>query len=165
MQLSDFTFTFHTQALEKEMATYSSVLAWRIPGTVKPGELPSVGLYRVGHDWSNLAAAAYYLLYISFFICHFMYLSHYIFLQPFVFIFHYDFPIPVTWFWASWGQDMVGLIELGTTFSIQQAICIYWMKWLWSWPTISKEIELTFEIGMTSFLLSSLSLEDFHFVT
>ena len=49
-QLSDFTFTFHFPALEKEMATYSSVLALRIPGTGEPGGLPSVGLHRVGHD-------------------------------------------------------------------------------------------------------------------
>ena len=49
-RLSDFTFTFHFHALEKEMATHSSVLAWRIPGTVKPGGLPSVGSHRVGHD-------------------------------------------------------------------------------------------------------------------
>ena len=56
--LSDFTFTFHFHALEKEMATHSSVLAWRIPGTGKPGGLPSTGSHRVGHDWSDLAAAA-----------------------------------------------------------------------------------------------------------
>ena len=49
-RLSDFTFTFHFPALEKEMATYSSVLSWRIPGTVEPGGLPSVGSHRVGHD-------------------------------------------------------------------------------------------------------------------
>ena len=49
-QLSDFTFTFHFDALEKEMATHSSVLAWRIPGTGEPGGLPSVGSHRVGHD-------------------------------------------------------------------------------------------------------------------
>ena len=49
-QLSDFTFTFHFPALEKEMATHSSVLAWRIPGTGEPGGLPSQGLHRVGHD-------------------------------------------------------------------------------------------------------------------
>ena len=48
--LSDFTFTFHFHALEKEMATYSSVLAWRIPGMGEPGGLPSVGSHRVGHD-------------------------------------------------------------------------------------------------------------------
>jgi len=55
---SDFTFTFHFYALEKEMATHSSVLAWRIPGTGEPGGLPSMGSHRVGHDWSDLAAAA-----------------------------------------------------------------------------------------------------------
>ena len=49
-RLSDFTFTFHFHALEKEMATRSSVLAWRIPGTAEPGGLPSMGLHRVRHD-------------------------------------------------------------------------------------------------------------------
>ena len=49
-QLSDFTFTFHFPALEKEMATHSSVLAWRIPGTEEPGGLQSVGSLRVGHN-------------------------------------------------------------------------------------------------------------------
>ena len=49
-RLSDFTFTFHFHALEKEMATHSSVLAWRIPGTGEPGWLPSMGSHRVGHD-------------------------------------------------------------------------------------------------------------------
>ena len=57
-RLSDFTFTFHFHALEKEMATHSSVLAWRIPGLGEPGGLPSMGSHRVGHDWSDLAAAA-----------------------------------------------------------------------------------------------------------
>ena len=54
-RLSDFTFSFHFHALEKEMATHSSVLAWRIPGTGEPGRLPSMGSHRVGHDWSDLA--------------------------------------------------------------------------------------------------------------
>ena len=49
-QLSDFTFTFHFHALEKEMATHSNVLAWRIPGTVEPGGLPSMGSHRVGYE-------------------------------------------------------------------------------------------------------------------
>ena len=49
-RLSDFTFTFRFHALEKEMATHSSVLAWRIPGTGEPGGLPSMGSHRVGHD-------------------------------------------------------------------------------------------------------------------
>ena len=49
LRLSDFTFTFHFHALEKEVATHSSVLAWRIPGTGEPGGLPSMGSHRVGH--------------------------------------------------------------------------------------------------------------------
>ena len=49
-QLSNFTFTFHLHALEKEMATHSRVLAWRISGTGEPGGLPSLGSHRVGHD-------------------------------------------------------------------------------------------------------------------
>ena len=57
-RLSDFTFTFHFPTLGKAMATHSSVLAWRIPGTGEPGGLQSMGSHRVGHDWSNLAAGA-----------------------------------------------------------------------------------------------------------
>ena len=57
-RLSDFTLFFHFHALEKEMATHSSVLVWRISGTGEPGGLPSMGSHRVGHDLSNLAAAA-----------------------------------------------------------------------------------------------------------
>ena len=57
-RLSDFTFTFHLHALEKEMATHSTVLAWRIPGMWETGGLPSLGSLRVGHDLSDLAAAA-----------------------------------------------------------------------------------------------------------
>ena len=65
-RLNDFTFTFHFHALEKEMVTHSSVLAWRMPGTGKPGGLPSMGLHRVGHDWSDLATAAAYNEYTNF---------------------------------------------------------------------------------------------------
>ena len=57
-RLSDFTFTLYFQALEKEMATHSSVLAWRIPGMGEPDRLPSMGSHKVGHDSSDLAAAA-----------------------------------------------------------------------------------------------------------
>ena len=57
-RLSEFTFTFHFHALEKEKTTHSSVLACRIPGTGKSGGLPSMGLHRVGHNWDDLAAAA-----------------------------------------------------------------------------------------------------------
>ena len=56
--LSDFNFTFHFYSLEKEMATHSSVLAWRIPGMEEPGGLPSMGSHRVRHNWSDAAAAA-----------------------------------------------------------------------------------------------------------
>ena len=54
--LSDFTFTSHFHVLEKEMATHSSVLLWRIPGMEKPGRLPSMGSHRVGHNWHDIAA-------------------------------------------------------------------------------------------------------------
>ena len=62
-QLSDFPFTFHFHALEKEMASHSSVLAWRIPGTGEPGGLRSMGSHRVRHDWSDWVV----WLYIFFF--------------------------------------------------------------------------------------------------
>ena len=65
-RLSDFTLFFHFHALEKEMATHSSVLAWRIPGMGEPGGLPSMGSHRIGHDWSDLAAAAASVLVLSF---------------------------------------------------------------------------------------------------
>ena len=64
-RLSYFTFTFHFHALEKEMETHSSVLAWRIPGTGEPGGLPSLGSHRVGHDWSDLAAASMFYFFSS----------------------------------------------------------------------------------------------------
>ena len=60
-RLSDFTFTFHFHALEKEMATHSSVLPGESQGQGEPGGLPSMGSHRVGHNWSDLAAAAAYI--------------------------------------------------------------------------------------------------------
>ena len=57
-QPSAFTFTFHFHALEKEMATHCSVFAWRIPGTVEPGGLPSMGSHSVGHNLSDLVTVA-----------------------------------------------------------------------------------------------------------
>ena len=65
-RLSGFPFTFHFHALEKEKATHSSVLAWRIPGTGESGGLPSMESHGVGHDWSALAAAATTALSLSF---------------------------------------------------------------------------------------------------
>ena len=73
-RLSDFTFTFHFHALEKEMATHSSLLAWRIPGMGVPGGLPSVGSHRVGHDWSDLAAA-YLRVVIEFILKMYFYIT------------------------------------------------------------------------------------------
>ena len=69
--LSDFTVIFHIHALEKEMATHSSILVWRIPGTKEPSGLPSMGSYRVGHDWSDLAVAVaiHILEYLKNIIC------------------------------------------------------------------------------------------------
>ena len=64
-----FTFTFHFYALEKEMATHSSVLALRMPGKGEPGGLPSMGSHRVGHNWSDLAAAAAFFLEGVFNLC------------------------------------------------------------------------------------------------
>ena len=58
-RLSDFTFTFHFHALEKETATHSSVLAWRIPGMGDPGGPPSMGSHRVRHNWSDLAVCVF----------------------------------------------------------------------------------------------------------
>ena len=60
--LSDFTFTFHFHALEKETATHSSVLVWRIPGTGEPGRLQTMGSHRVGHDWSDLVVVVVSIL-------------------------------------------------------------------------------------------------------
>ena len=57
-RLSDFTFTSHFHTSERETATHSSILAWRIPGMAEPGGLPCMGSHRVRHDWSDLAAAA-----------------------------------------------------------------------------------------------------------
>ena len=75
-RLSDFTFTFHFHALEKEMATHSSILAWRIPGMGEPRGLLSMGSHRVGHNWSDLVAVAVVFVIFSFPGSH---LSHYIF--------------------------------------------------------------------------------------
>ena len=86
--LSDFTFTFHFHALEKEMATHSSILAWRIPGTGEPGGLPSMGSHRVGHDWSNLAAAAaaclkHVFIFLAFPYCSILFSPNFLFIHSF----------------------------------------------------------------------------------
>ena len=85
-RLSDFTFTFHFHALEKEMATHSGVLAWRVPGMGEPGGLPSMGSHRVGHDWSNLA------------VFHCTYIPH--FAYPFIHWWTSEFFAPVGFQWC-----------------------------------------------------------------
>ena len=80
-RLGDFTFTFHFHALEKEMAAHSSVLAWRIPGTAEPGGLPSMRSHRVGHNWSDLAAAAAALFYLVFLSKGFSHQNMFFFLE------------------------------------------------------------------------------------
>jgi len=70
-RLSDFTFTFHFHALEKEMVTHSNVLAWRIPWMEKPGRLQAMGSHRVRHNWSDVAAA--YMFFISVYIHTYIY--------------------------------------------------------------------------------------------
>ena len=76
--LSVFTFTSHFHALEKEMATHSSVLVWRIPGMEKPGRTPSMGSHRVGHNWRDIAAAGAldYHIYIDIKDLCFLYSPH-----------------------------------------------------------------------------------------
>ena len=76
-QLGNFTFTFHFHALEREMATHSSVLAWRIPGTGEPGGLPSVGSHRVGHDWSDLVVVVVVVVVVGIEIFEFILLGIY----------------------------------------------------------------------------------------
>ena len=73
--LSDFTFTLHFHALEKEMATHSNVLAWRMPGTEEPRGLPYMGSHRVGHDLSDLAEACDY--HIQFLYCSLRWILHF----------------------------------------------------------------------------------------
>ena len=90
--LSDFTFTFHFHALEKEMATHSSVLAWRIPESGAPGGQRSMGSHRVRHNCSDLAvAAAKKLLYKSYSTNYEdhkdIYIERYIFGDPFIYIY------------------------------------------------------------------------------
>ena len=75
-QLSDFTSTFHFHALEKEMATHSNVLAWRIPGMGKPGGLLSMGSHRVRRDWSDLAHNTHMLFHLLVFHKYFSVIKH-----------------------------------------------------------------------------------------
>ena len=139
-RLSDFPFTFHFNALEKEMATHSSVLAWRIPGMAEPGGLPSMGSHRVGHDWSDLATNVICNLWCPLYSARFdvclpcsIYLYFILFLKLFWMIFHYMYiPQFVYSFFIN--------IWVVSTF------CLLWIVLLWTF--IYKDFEYLF-----SFLL------------
>ena len=140
-QLTDFTFTFHFHALEKEMATHSSVLAWRIPGMAEPGGLLSVGSHRVGHDWSNLAAAAAacwinLLLHglFCFFVlfCFLQGLRKLCFIPDLVWFFKnydkiYHFECTVRWYWIH--SHWTLLCSQNTTVHLQNFL-------IWNWNYI-----------------------------
>ena len=82
-RLSDFTLTFHFHALEKEMATHSSVLAWRIPGTAEPGGLLSRGSHRVGQNWSDLVVVVAVYIHVGTYISFSSFLCIYLILHIF----------------------------------------------------------------------------------
>ena len=113
-RLSDFTFTFHLHALEKEVATHSSVLAWRIPGTGEPGGLPSMGSRRVGHDWSGLAAAAVLYCACVVYIC--------------IYIPHLLYPL-IYW----WNRLLLILATVTNAATKIVWICLFRLMYLFSW--------------------------------
>ena len=132
-RLSDFTFTFHFHALEKAMATHSSVLAWRIPGTGEPRGLPSVGSHRVGHDWSDAAAAAYLGVDL---LVHFMYdiwmfravdsYHHFVFPDFFILV--------VQWIWLVTNKcntfsHVCSSLKLPLLQSAIQVFCLFSYQW------------------------------------
>ena len=134
-RLSDFTFTFHFHALDKEMATHSSILAWRIPGTGEPGGLPSMGWHRVGHDWSNLAAAAAALVTL---ICLVALSEVPPFLNSRILSFTYLFIAQTSW--------------RSNTLSMLRAAIITYISWyLWIWVVdIKSSILASSEVNGTS---------------
>ena len=107
-QLSDFPFTFPFHALEKEMATHSSVLAWRIPGTREPSGLPSMGLHRVGHDlsWKRLSSSSSSRFVIAFLPCSKCLLISWLHLPP-------------QWFWSPKNLVLYILWNIFIFWSIQ----------------------------------------------
>ena len=135
--LSDFTFTFHFHALEKEMATHSSVLAWRIPWTEKPGRLQSMGSHRVGHNWSDLPAAAGLKSRVPL-------PSHthvYSFSQFLLFSLIYSF----IYFWLCW--DFIAACRISLTAVVSRA----YSSW-WGWGFL---IVVTFLVGLVAQVLGT----------
>ena len=111
-RLRNFTFTFHFHALEKEMATHPSVLAWRIPGTGEPGGLPSMGSRRVGHDWSDLAAAAE--RYICVYMCLWIF-SHLCIYSSIQCLFSGQW----LWLWETWREPVCPCFLVQSSISIK----------------------------------------------
>ena len=121
--MSDFTFTFHFHALEKKMATHSSVLAWRIPGMGEPGGLPSMGSHRVRHNWSDLAAAAD--------------LFSHVWMWELV---HKEGWVPKNWcFWTvvleKTLESSLNCKEIKLNPKGNQPWIIHWKDWCWSWSS------------------------------
>ena len=114
-RLSDFTFPFHFPALEKERAIHYSTLAWRIPGAGEPGGLPTLGSHRVGHDWSNLAAAAAAAALLN--QKHVDWIS---FPQS-------AFPGPSDHFISAWGIKVINLVCRIVDFQGTCNPCCYWV--------------------------------------
>ena len=119
--LGNFTLTFHFHALKKEMATHSSVLAWRIPGTGEPDGLLSMGSHRVGHNWSDLAAAGIILLWCCLWLCPFLHLYPFSFLLPFRWLSHvlfiWGFRLPILWVSSLF-------LKKFSTYSLVFAMCL-----------------------------------------
>ena len=138
-RLSDFTFTFHFHALEKEMATSSSVLAWRTPRMGEPGGLPSMGSHRVGHDWSDLAAAAaacfngipQILIHCMFIFIHFKILLNYHFI----------------YFWLMGYSKVCHLVS-------KYLVIIQRPLWFWHLIFIRERIFLLLELFMNLWILA-----------
>ena len=129
-RLSDFTFTFHFHALEKEKATHSSVLAWRIPGMREPGGLPSMRSHRVRHGWSDLAAAAAVWYQVS--IKYILRCRQCFTLQPLkmrIYIQIYDMKYTHLLFYIYTSYKIIH--PLGKCLSFWK--CIHWKDWCWSW--------------------------------
>ena len=108
-RLSDFTFTFHFHALEKEMAAHSSVLAWRILWTGKPGRLQSMGSHRVRHNWSDLAAAAETLFWSP--CCNLSKFPHTVGLAKYWEMVYFSFHFKSRILWAIDGRDWCWFAE------------------------------------------------------
>ena len=152
-RLSDFTFNIHFHALEKEISTHSSILAWRIPETEEPGGLPSMGSHRFGHDWHDLAAAALFII-ISYDILYFCGAdcNFFIFIGDFIWtcslswgflvslnfllflILCYYFHFYLYYFFSFnnfWVCLLFFLVPLDVTLYIVWDVIVFWSRFVW----------------------------------